>query len=212
MQVVESKGFCIMAEKKYLNWKIIKAEAEVYIESNAELYSYYQTMSPAVLSHAEGVAKIALIIGLDLGLPKRDLMTLGVAGLLHDIGKIFISSLILYKDGNLTDEEFEIMKSHPQTGAKLLQRLGVEKKIVDIVLEHHERLDGSGYPKGLEEGEIGYLSQIVTIADIFDALRHKRCYKEALSGNEAITELRNTKGLNKELVETFITLIHKLRL
>lgn len=197
---------------KYLNWKVLKAESEVYIENHQELYSYYQTMSPAVLSHAEGVAKIAILLGIELNLPKEDLLTLGVAGLLHDIGKIYISSLILYKDGTLTDEEFEVMKEHPQTGARLLKRLGLPKNIIDIVYKHHERLDGSGYPRGIKGDEIDYLTQIVTIADIYDALRHKRCYKVALSGNEAIEELKNTKGLNEDLIEIFSELIHQLRL
>ena len=199
-------------KNKYLKWKIVKAKAEIYIESNTELYSYYQTMSPAVLSHAEGVTKIALILGISKGLSDKELLTLGIAGLLHDIGKIFISSLILYKDGNLTDEEFEVIKEHSKTGAILIKRLGVEDQIVELVMNHHEKIDGSGYPNGLKDDEINQLTKILTIADIWDALRHKRCYKEALSGNEAIENLRSTKGLDKELVNDFVKLVHKLRL
>lgn len=201
-----------MRDRNYLMYKVYLAEASVEVESNEELYRYVRAMSPAIIDHSKGVAKIALLMGMELKLKKKDIIRLGMAGLVHDVGKIFISSLILYKDGNLTDEEFEVIKEHPNVGAKLLERLGIDPLVVEMTAQHHERLDGSGYPYHLERDEIGYLSQILSLADIYDALRHKRCYKAELSGKEAIEELRNTDGLNPQLVNTLEELVNKYRL
>jgi len=115
-------------------------------------------------------------------------------GILHDIGKIAISDNILLKPGKLTDDEYEIMKTHSQEGYKLSCSIPEIKCISREILTHHERWDGNGYPLGLKGKEIPILSRIVSIADSFDAMTENRCYSKARSIEDAILELKRCSG------------------
>lgn len=124
------------------------------------------------------------------------LTDLGVGYLLHDMGKKDISPEILNKPGKLDDEEWGIIKSHPQIGFDTLTEVsdGLSEEVREIVLQHHERCDGSGYPNGLNESEIGRYAKVCAIADVFDALTTKRSYKEAISKLDALSIMKNSKG------------------
>lgn len=142
--------------------------------------------------HSVSVATFSLAIGISINLTIKDLKELFIGALLHDIGKLFIPSSILLKKGSLTKEEFEIMKGHPRKGYNylILKNLGISNKALRICLEHHERMDGTGYPNNLKENEIGILSKIVSIADVYDALTSNRSYRAPLSAAEALDYIK----------------------
>ena len=131
-----------------------------------------------------------------------------IAGLFHDIGKIVFSDEILMKKGPLTEEEFAIIKKHPQDGARILSALTMFRDIVPIVRSHHERMDGKGYPDGLKSEMIPEEARIIAVADSFDAMTSNRSYRKALSIKAAVDEL--VKGKNTQFdpaaVEAFLSI------
>lgn len=164
-------------------------------------YDYY------TYTHCVNVSIYALGFGAYLKLDKQKLNILGRAGILHDLGKKNIPNDIVNKNGRLTDEEFTTMKNHPSYAIDILKELGeTDSLILDAIEQHHEKLDGSGYPKGLKSDEIHILSQIIAIADIFDALTTKRSYKNALTTYEALSIMKNEMSdeLNKNLLSEFM--------
>jgi len=165
-------------------------------------YDYY------TYTHSVNVSLYALGFGAYLHLSKDKLHALGKAAILHDIGKKDIPNEIVNKNGRLTNEEFSIMKNHPSNAVNILKALGEDNKLLqNIVEQHHEKLDGTGYPFGLKNNEINIYAQIVAISDIFDALTTKRSYKEALTSFEALEIMKNEMSheLNKDLLKEFIT-------
>jgi len=130
--------------------------------------------------------------------------------LLHDIGKIGIPERILGKNGKLTNEEYEIIKSHPILGHNMIKHIGDFDKngVLDIILYHHERYDGKGYPKGLKGDQIPLFARIVGIADTFDAMTTKRVYRDAFDIEEALNEIRKNKGtqFDSEIVDIFLSI------
>ncbi len=137
------------------------------------------------------------------------LYDLGVGYLLHDIGKKDISLQILNKTGPLNDEEWAIIKKHPEVGFGLLTQAsgGLSEEVTEIVLQHHEWCDGSGYPNGLKEYEVGRYSKICAIADMFDALTTNRSYQKAVSKLDALTIMKDSPGhLDEKLLTRFIQL------
>lgn len=138
-------------------------------------------------SHSINVAAIAVVFGEYLGLPRKDLQLLGVAGMLHDIGKTAIPSRIINKRARLTGREFDEIKRHPFYGHKILERNGsIPQKVCRAVMEHHEKFNGSGYPNALTEGNISVFGRILSLADVYDALTSDRSYKNAILPNKAL--------------------------
>ena len=130
--------------------------------------------------HSERVSRYSVLIGKHLGLSNEDLKILEIGGLFHDIGKIGITDSILQKEEKLTDEEYSEIKNHPSIGAKILSSASMFQDIIPIVLYHHEKYDGRGYPQGLKGEEIPYLARIAAVADSFDAMTSKRSYRDIL--------------------------------
>lgn len=160
--------------------------------------------------HSVNVAVISLIIGIGLNLDKNKLITLCSGALLHDIGKIFIPKYILNKPSSLTHEEYEIVKNHPKLGYEHLKRQSqIKTSILLISLQHHERIDGTGYPYGLTGEKIHYLSKIVSLADVYDALTSDRSYRRALSASDAIEYIMGNVGkmFDFDIVNMFTKLI-----
>jgi HD-GYP domain-containing protein (c-di-GMP phosphodiesterase class II) len=132
-----------------------------------------------------------------------------VGYLLHDIGKKDISTDILNKKGKLNDEEWAIIKKHPLIGYELLVKISgkISEEVAQIVLQHHEKCDGNGYPRNLKDSEIGRYGKICAIADVYDALTTRRSYKEALSKMAAFTIMQDSKGhFDQQLLTRFIRL------
>jgi HD-GYP domain-containing protein (c-di-GMP phosphodiesterase class II) len=145
--------------------------------------------------HTRRVALRAVQVGEELGLSAARLRSLAVGGLLHDIGKLSIPDAILKKPAQLTDEEFATIKEHPERGRRLLHELGgFGDDVCRLVLDHHERLDGSGYPHGRREDDLGLDACVLAVCDVYDALRSTRVYREAWTHERAVALLREGAG------------------
>ncbi|MBV9868173.1 MAG: response regulator [Abitibacteriaceae bacterium] len=164
--------------------------------------------------HTQRVALAAALLAKKLGLPQDQISLIQRAALLHDVGKIGVSDLILLKSGKLTDEEIETMKTHAQVGAALLA--GGRSELVQmaerIARTHHERWDGSGYPNGLKAEAIPVEGRILAIVDVFDALTHDRPYKKAWPVAEALAEITRQSGrhFDPHMVAAFLSLPHDI--
>lgn len=160
-----------------------------------EMLSYVlETRDAYTGSHSNNVKEMSMKIADKLILSDLQKKELYIAANLHDIGKVGIADSILNKTGKLTDEEYEIIKSHPVMGAKILSNIESFDSIKEIVLYHHERYDGKGYPEGLKEEEIPFLARIVAIADTVDAMTTTRSYRQGLSFQYARDELMKYRG------------------
>lgn len=137
-------------------------------------------------SHCVNVAILAISIGKRLHLDRENLIKLGTSAILHDIGKCQIPIEILNKEGQLTDEEFEVIKGHPMLGYRMIKDIVNFSSVTKIgILQHHERCDGSGYPNGLKGEDITIFGKIIAVADTYDAMTTDRCYRTAISPLEA---------------------------
>jgi len=145
--------------------------------------------------HTRRVALRAVQVGEELGLPPGRLRALAIGGLLHDIGKLSVPTRILQKPAALEEDEFAVIKRHPEWGIKLLRELGgFNASAQELVHSHHERLDGKGYPRGLEASSIGLDTRILTVCDVYDALVSPRVYRAAWSHEAALALLRDESG------------------
>ena len=163
--------------------------------------------------HSQNVSKLCVMFANYLNLSEDDIENLRIAALFHDIGKIGIPDNILQKEGKLTDTEIETIKLHPVIGANIFSSTDIFKHIAPIIVAHHERVDGTGYPNNLKGNEIPYLAKILTICDCFDAMVSKRSYKEKMTIDYAIEQLNKGAGtqFDRELAESFIKLINEKR-
>ena len=142
--------------------------------------------------HTRRVATLAVQVGEALGLSPTRLRSLAIGGLLHDIGKLSVPDSILQKPGPLTDDEFLVIKQHPERGRELLNELGgFDESVRRLVLDHHERLDGSGYPRGIDAQELDLATRILAVCDVYDALVSRRAYRPAWSREEALALLHD---------------------
>lgn len=150
-------------------------------------YTYYHSVNVGVLS---------IVVGVAFGMNPNSLYKLGLGALLHDIGKVFIDKKIIDKPGPLTPEEFEKVKKHPSLGYEYLRDASLDLPVSSLVgiLQHHERLDGSGYPDGISGKEIHQFSRIISIADVFDAMTSDRPYRAAMMPSEVMEFLMGGAG------------------
>jgi putative nucleotidyltransferase with HDIG domain len=144
--------------------------------------------------HSRRVMEYSLGIAKHLKLPENDIHGLKMSALLHDIGKIGVSDIILYKESKISDKEFAVIKKHPEIGANILRAVGAFKDLVPIVYHHHERFDGTGYPKGIYGEQIPLYARIISIADSFDAMTSTRPYRKALRIESALLEIELNGG------------------
>ena len=145
--------------------------------------------------HTRRVAALAVELGEELGIPAARLRMLAIGGLLHDVGKLSIPDAILQKPGPLDDGEFAVVKQHPERGQELLSELGgFDASVERLVLDHHERLDGTGYPRGLSADDLDLETRILTVCDVYDALVSPRVYRPAWSVDKAIALLHEETG------------------
>jgi response regulator RpfG family c-di-GMP phosphodiesterase len=162
--------------------------------------------------HSTRVTNLSLSVGGLLKLSDDDMDVLYISSSLHDIGKVGIPDSILLKEGKLTDEEFMIIKKHPDIGADILKPLPPMTRETEIIRCHHERFDGKGYPSGICGGKIPFLSRIITLADSYDAMTSDRPYRKGLHIDEAIEEIKRCSGgqFDPELAKVFIQSIAKV--
>lgn len=150
-------------------------------------------------SHSVTVCRLATQMAIAKGYAEDVIYDVCIASMLHDVGKIMVPREVLYKPGKLTAEEFEIIKKHPLDGYNLLKGAGVNDRVLGMVLNHHEKSDGSGYPNGVESKTL--LEDIVTTSDIFSALTEPRVYHNPLNIGDALNLLNDWDNLNKAMVE-----------
>lgn len=181
------------------------------IETISTLMVALEEKDRMTIGHTNRVTHYAKLLAQKNGLPARDCQAVARASQLHDIGKLVIDSSYIHKVGPLTDNEWNAIKKHPETGAAILAPLGFLQREKKIVHQHHEWFDGTGYPDGIKGMEIDLLARIVTIADSYDAMTSPRSYKEAIGRAEAIQELERCAGtqFDPSLTESFIEIIKK---
>jgi response regulator RpfG family c-di-GMP phosphodiesterase len=161
--------------------------------------------------HSRRVTHYAVRLAQALDLNDRQCELIHYASLLHDIGKIGIRDYVLLKPGPLSEEEFAVMRDHPEIGVKIIERVSGLHETLPIIRAHHERIDGSGYPYGLAGQDIPFAARILSIADAFEAMTSNRAYRPAMPINEALAILEAGRGTkwDTELVNCFITLIRQ---
>jgi putative nucleotidyltransferase with HDIG domain len=164
--------------------------ARQHLSTIRALTSAIDARDPYTAGHSVRVGQLSMEIGREMELPKRDLQFLEVGGYLHDIGKIGIRDDVLLKPGRLTDRERALIEEHPRIGINIVQYVDLADEVKQLVLSHHEKLDGTGYPEGLSGGQISIFARIGAVADIYDALTTERPYKPGLSIEEAVAMLQ----------------------
>lgn len=172
---------------------------------NTLLHTLYEK-NPREEAHSRRVSEMCVNIGVAMDLNKNEINKLKVVGLIHDIGKIALNEDILNKPSKLTDDEFVEIKRHPEIGYRILSSTNEMAELSEHVLKHHEKLDGSGYPHGIEAEDIPLITRILTVADAYDAMTSVREYKNTLSKEAAIAELKRCVGtqFDKDIVNVFI--------
>jgi putative nucleotidyltransferase with HDIG domain len=172
----------------------------------SSLLDLINAKDPYTSEHSQQIASFALLVANELGLPERERHALWLGSLLHDVGKLGTPADVLRKPGRLTPEEWTSMRQHPLMGESIVRGLLDMPEVTHIVGGHHERWDGSGYPRGLAGDEIPPLVRLVSVADTFSAMVHDRPYRRGLGWPEAAEELRRSGGtqLDPKAVETFI--------
>jgi putative nucleotidyltransferase with HDIG domain len=159
-----------------------------------------------IFSHSLNVTLYALAIGIEMKLPPKDLELLGLGAILHDVGKMKVPEEILSKPGRLTEEEFQIIKAHAEDGFQLLRNIPTVPLIVaHCAYQHHERLNGSGYPRGIKEDDIHLFGRILGVADVFDAVTSNRVYRPAMLPHEGLEILYSGSGslFDPKVVDAF---------
>lgn len=181
------------------------------LELTTALANALDSRDPYTHHHSENVSMYAVKIAEKMNLPKELCTAIRIGGLLHDIGKIGIPEHILTKKDKLTEEEYSIIKSHPYIGYNMISHISNfrQSSVLDIVLYHHERFDGTGYPRGLSREEIPLCARIVAVADTFDAMTSRRVYREELDLSFTLDEIRNSKGtqFDPEVVDALLYLV-----
>lgn len=159
--------------------------------------------------HSVRVSTYSIMLARKLGLEDKDVNLIELAANFHDIGKIGISDSILLKPGKLTDEEYAAIKLHPVIGENILSTSDTFKDCLPIIRHHHERIDGKGYPDGLQAENIPYFARLLAVCDTFDAITSKRVYRERADITSALEELKKVKGtqLDEKLVDVFVNLV-----
>jgi putative two-component system response regulator len=192
-----------MAELTLLNREIIETQKEVIFTMG----SIGETRSKETGLHVKRVAEYSRLLALLSGLDKFEADMIAMASPMHDIGKVGIPDAILHKKGRLTADEFEIMKTHVTIGHDMLKhsQRPIMQTAAIIALQHHEKWDGSGYPAAAAQEDIHIYGRITALADVFDALGSKRCYKEAWNDEEILAQIRQESGrhFDPTLVDLF---------
>ncbi|RLB10795.1 MAG: HD-GYP domain-containing protein, partial [Deltaproteobacteria bacterium] len=168
---------------------------------------------PYTAGHQRRVAEIARAIAREMRLPEDKVQCTYMAALLHDIGKISIPAEVLSKPGRLNEPEYQMIKFHPIVGYEILKDIDFPWPIAKVILYHHERIDGSGYPEGLKDGEIPLESRILAVADVVEAISSHRPYRPALGIDVALEEIEKNKGklYEPEVVDACVRLFKEGR-
>jgi len=212
MKVISNASRTLVYQNKKLQ------EQKQALESNYKntiitLSNAVDARDPNTAGHSERVAKISLDIGIKLNLSESQLKNLELASLFHDIGKIGIPDKILLKPEKLTDDEFEIIKRHPVIGVNILTNINYLEPTLMLILFHHEKYSGNGYPTGIREREIPLGARIIAIADSYDAMISDRPYRKGMSPEAAVAEIINQRGIQFDpfIVDVFVEIFQCIK-
>ena len=204
------------AQRELAGRKRAEAETQRYSEKLQELIKNItraitlttELRDPYTSGHQQRVTQLACAIAEEMGLDQETLAKISVAGSLHDIGKLHIPSEILTRSGKLTDLEFDMIKTHPKVGYNIIKTIEFPWPVAPIVLQHHERMDGSGYPSGLSAKDILLEARILGAADVVEAMSAHRPYRPALGIEKALEEISQKSGslYDPEVVEACLKL------
>lgn len=181
-----------------------------YMDTIGILRQTVEAKDPYTRGHSDRVSEYSVLIGQKLNLDDKTIHTLKIGGLFHDIGKIGIPDSILLKESKLDDDEYSQIKNHPSIGAHILGDVAMFKDIIPIVLHHHEKFDGHGYPSQLKGEDIPYLARIAAVADTFDAMTSKRSYRNALPLDVVKDEIKRCSGtqFDPAIAEVFLDILN----
>lgn len=182
-----------------------------YLETIHSLAAAVDARDPNTSRHSENVARLATAVARALDLGEQEVRNIGVAGLLHDVGKIGVPDSILSKPGPLTEEEWEKVKLHPALGESIIHHASSLREIVPLVLHHQERFDGKGYPSRLTGEDIPLGARILAVADAYEAMSSNRPYRPAMSRDEIVAELQRSAGthFDPKLVDVFLRIMEE---
>jgi putative nucleotidyltransferase with HDIG domain len=168
---------------------------------------------PYTAGHQRRVASLAAAIAKELGLADNEIEGIYVAGVIHDLGKIHIPAEILSKPARLNEIEYGLIKTHPQVGCEIIKNIHFPWPVAEMVLQHHERIDGSGYPKGLVNGQIVLGARILAVADVVEAMASHRPYRPGLGPDRALDEIERNAGVtyDPDVARACLDLFHQKR-
>jgi len=177
-----------------------------YADTIRSLIGALEAKDPYTRGHSERVSAYAAALGAAIGMDARALERLEYAALLHDLGKLAVPAAILTKPASLDPDEWDRIRRHPQVGADMIRRIPPLRDLAEMVSQHHERIDGKGYPAGINGEEMSLSARILAVADCYDAMTTTRAYRRALNRDEAISELLRGAGeqFDPSIVERFI--------
>jgi putative nucleotidyltransferase with HDIG domain len=159
------------------------------------LTTVIESRDPYTSGHQKRVSLLACAIAREMGLPGNQIAGIQIAGILHDIGKIHVPSEILTRPSRLSDIEFAMIKTHPEIGYEIMKSIENPWSVADMILQHHEKLNGSGYPGGLKDNDILLEARILCVADVVEAMASHRPYRASLGIEKALEEIVQNRGL-----------------
>ena len=200
-----------LAQKASFSIENLALYENIYENLFSTLYAFVETIEardPYTKQHSSRVSSYAMSIARAIGCSQEEIDELNVSGNLHDIGKIGIPDSILLKPGQLTDEEYEVIKKHPVIGSNIIGHFNMWSLEEKIIRHHHERWDGKGYPDNLKENEIPFLSRILSVSDVYDALTSDRSYRVKMQEDVALNIIIENAGsqFDPEIVDIFLGL------
>ncbi len=195
------------------NLQLYEEQQKIVFGSIKALCTMLDIRVPREYTHSPYFSTLVTAIGEQMHLDEKQQQALKYASLLHDAGKADIPLAILTKTGKLTANEYDIIKNHPLKGAQILRHLQVLKPVIPIIMHHHERYDGTGYPSRLKKNQIPQGARIMTVADAFEAMVYGRPYRERMTTEEAIREIRRKSGtqFDPRVVDAFLKIIKKVK-
>ncbi len=195
------------------NLQLYEEQQKILLGSIKSLVTLLDTRVPQEYTHSPYFSKLVTAIGAQMHLDEKQIESLKYASLLHDTGKIDIPLEILTKSSKLTAREYNIIKKHPIKGVQILRPLQILKPVIPIIMHHHERYNGTGYPSRLKKGQIPQGARIMAVADAFEAMVYGRPYRERMDIGSALKEIKKKSGtqFDPKVVEAFLKISKKIK-
>ena len=195
------------------NLQLYEEQQKIVLGSIKAMVTLLDTRIPQEYTHSPYFSRLVVMISEQMHLDEKQIESLKYASLLHDAGKVDIPLEILTKTTKLTPREYKIIKQHPVTGAQILRPLQVLKPVIPIIMHHHEKFNGTGYPSRLKKGQIPLGARVMAVADAFEAMVYGRPYRERMDINSAVKEIKKKSGtqFDPKVVEAFLKVVKKIK-